>query len=138
MAKLRHIAFAAKDVEATAKFYKEAFEFEELKRVDHPLGYAIVLSDGTINLTVVKFRGMDQLGKGLDYVGIHHIGFLVEDVDAASKKLESLGAACLIPRPEGKELPQGFEVKHRGPDGVVIDLCEHPWAGAEPLETASH
>jgi catechol 2,3-dioxygenase-like lactoylglutathione lyase family enzyme len=134
MAKLRHIAFAAKDVEATAKFYREAFDFNELSRIDHPLGYAISLSDGTINLTIVKFKGMDQLGKGLDYVGIHHIGFLVDDVDAASKKLEALGAKCFVPRPSDKEVPDGFEVKHRGPDGVVIDLCEHPWIGAAPLE----
>lgn len=134
MAKLRHIAIATKDADATAEFYKQAFDMKELSRVDHPLGYAIVLSDGTMNFTVVRFKGMDQLGKGADFVGLHHIGFLVDDVDAASAKLEDLGAACFLPRPKNKEDETvGFEVKHRGPDGVVIDVCEHPWIGAAPL-----
>ena len=137
MAKLRHIALATSDADATAKFYREAFDFTEVGRVDHPLGYAISLSDGTINLTVVRFKGVDQLGKGMDFTGLHHFGFLVDDVDAASKKLESLGAACFMPRPP-KDVVQtdGFEVKHRGPDGVVIDLCDHPWPGSAPLNQA--
>src|SRR5687767_3868110 len=100
MAKLRHIAIATKDADATAEFYKNAFEMKELHRIDHELGYAIVLSDGTMNFTVVRFKGMDQLGKGSDFVGLHHIGFLVDDVDKASEKLESLGAQCFLPRPK--------------------------------------
>ena len=100
---------------STARFYREAFEFEEVGRTDAPLGTAIYLSDGTLNIAIVRFK-TDQLGRGLDYVGLHHIGFVVADVDRASARLAELGAPCLVARPEK---PKGFfEVKHRGPDGA--------------------
>ena len=131
MAKLRHIAIATSDPEATARFYREAFEFEEVGRTDAPLGTAIYLSDGTLNIAIVRFK-TDQLGRGLDYVGLHHIGFVVADVDRASARLAELGAPCLVARPEK---PKGFfEVKHRGPDGVVLDLSDHPWVGSAPID----
>ena len=52
MPRLRHIALAAEDPVATAKFYCDAFDFKELKRYDSPLGFAISLSDGVLNLTI--------------------------------------------------------------------------------------
>jgi len=132
MAKLRHIAIATQDPETTAAFYREAFEFAEVGRTDAPLGTAIYLSDGTLNIAIVRFK-TDQLGRGMDYVGLHHLGFLVDDADAASRKLSALGADCLVARPEK---PKGFfEIKHRGPDGVVLDLSDHPWIGSAPLPT---
>ena len=58
---------------------------------------------------------------------------LVEDVDAATDKLEQLGAKCFAKRPEGG---QGFyETKFHGPDKVVFDITDHPWKGAAPLDT---
>jgi hypothetical protein len=44
------------------------------------LADGVFLSDGTLNMAILKFK-TDQLGKGLDYRGIHHFGMLVEDVD---------------------------------------------------------
>jgi catechol 2,3-dioxygenase-like lactoylglutathione lyase family enzyme len=134
MPRLRHIALAAEDPDATAKFYRDAFDFKELKRYDTPLAYAVSLTDGVINLTVARFRGVDQLGKGLDYFGIHHMGFLVDDVDLWGKKLEAAGAECFLRPEEGKD--HGFEVKFHGPDGVVIDISDHPWPGSAPLHQA--
>ena len=90
MAKLRHIAIAAKDPDAMAEFYKKAFDFEEVRKTDGPLAYGYHLSDGTIDLAILRFK-TDQLGRGLDYAGLHHFGILVEDVAATAKKLEGLG-----------------------------------------------
>lgn len=132
--KLRHLALATQDVEKTANFYKEAFGFEEVKRVDVDLGEAIILTDGTINITVARFR-TDQLGKGLDYVGLHHFGVLVDDVEKASAEAVALGAQCLFDNPA--EMKGSFEVKHVGPDGVVFDLSEHAWVGAKPIDQAA-
>jgi methylmalonyl-CoA/ethylmalonyl-CoA epimerase len=134
MPRLRHIALATDDPDATAKFYCDAFDFKELKRYDSPLGYAISLTDGVLNLTVAKFKGTDQLGKGLDYVGFHHMGFLVDDIDHWSEKLEAAGAECFLRPEKGKD--HGFEVKFHGPDGVVIDISDRPWPGAAPLDKA--
>ena len=133
MAKLRHIAIAAEDPYATAEFYKQAFDFVEVRRTE-PRGegssYGVFLSDGTLNLAILHF-GWDQ-GPGLDFRGIHHFGVLVEDVDEATDRLEQLGAKCVAKRPEGK---QGFyETKFHGPDKVLFDITDHPWKCAAPLE----
>jgi catechol 2,3-dioxygenase-like lactoylglutathione lyase family enzyme len=131
MAKIRHIAISTKDPEATARFYREHFEMNEVGRTSSELADGIYLSDGTINLAILNFK-TDQLGRGMDYVGVHHFGFLVDDVDGMSKQLEADGA----PRFEQSTgSPMSFfEVKHRGPDGVVFDLSGHPWVGAAGLD----
>src|SRR5438045_8791967 len=97
MAKLRHIAIAAKDPDAIAEFYVKAFDFKIVRSNDGPLAYGHHLTDGTIDLAILRFK-TDQLGKGLDYAGLHHFGILVEDVDDAAKRLEGLGGAhCMDP-----------------------------------------
>ena len=133
MAKLRHIAIAAKDPDAMAKFYKKAFDFTEVRKTDGPLAYGYHLSDGTIDLAILRFK-TDQLGKGLDYTGLHHFGILVEDVGEAAKKLEGLGGRHYMD--QGADRIGGFEVKFYGPEGVLFDVAEHPWTGTEPLPAA--
>ena len=58
---------------------------------------------------------------------------LVEDVDAFSKKLESLGAEYYIDRTQQEPNAGYFEKKFYGPERVLFDIAEHAWAGAEPL-----
>jgi len=133
MAKLRHIAIAAEDPFVTAEFYKQAFEFKEVRRLEPGAPgktYGVFLSDGTLNMAILHF-GWDQ-GPGLDFRGIHHFGVLVEDVDEMIEKLEKLGAKCFARRPESQK---GFyETKFHGPDKVVFDITDHPWLGSAPLE----
>jgi catechol 2,3-dioxygenase-like lactoylglutathione lyase family enzyme len=134
MAKLRHIAIAAEDPFATAEFYKQAFDFVEVRRVEPSnipgKSYGVFLSDGTLNMAILRF-GWDQ-GQGLDFRGIHHFGVLVDDVDGAIEKLEALGAECFARRPENQK---GFyETKFHGPDKVVFDITDHPWLGSAPLD----
>jgi catechol 2,3-dioxygenase-like lactoylglutathione lyase family enzyme len=130
MAKLRHIAIAAKDPDAMADFYVKAFDFKIVRSNDGPLAYGHHLSDGTIDLAILRFK-TDQLGKGLDYAGLHHFGILVEDVETAAKKLEGLGGKHYMDQ-DGNRIG-GFEVKFYGPEGVLFDVAEHPWIGTEPL-----
>ena len=132
MAKLRHIAIAAKDPDAMADFYVKAFDFKIVRSNDGPLAYGHHLSDGTIDLAILRFK-TDQLGKGMDYAGLHHFGILVEDVDAFTKKLESLGAEHYIDQGHGAQQAGYFEKKFYGPEHILFDIAEHGWAGAEPL-----
>jgi catechol 2,3-dioxygenase-like lactoylglutathione lyase family enzyme len=134
MAKLRHIAIAAEDPFATAEFYKQAFDFVEVRRIEPSntpgKSYGVFLSDGTLNMAILRF-GWDQ-GQGLDFRGIHHFGVLVDDVDGVIEKLEALGAKCFARRPENQK---GFyETKFHGPDKVVFDITDHPWLGSAPLD----
>ncbi len=135
MPKLRHIAIAAKDPEAMAEFYKNAFDFKEVGRPSGYLADGVFLSDGTLNLAILKFK-TDQLGKGLDYTGIHHFGVLVEDVEEFSKRLAALGAEYYIDRDHQDANAGYFEKKFYGPERVLFDIAEHPWAGCEPLPAA--
>src|SRR6201981_1807880 len=100
MPKLRHIAIAAEDPEAMAEFYKKAFDFKEVGRPNSAVADGGFLSDGTLNMAILKFK-TDQLGKGLDYRGVHHFGVLVEDVGEFSKRLEGLVAEHYIAQGQG-------------------------------------
>ena len=132
MAKLRHLAIACKDPDAMAEFYIKAFDFKNVRTSDGPLAYGHHLSDGTIDLAILRFK-TDQIGRGMDYTGLHHFGILVEDVDEFSKKLEDLGAQHYIDQGHGGAQAGYFEKKFYGPEGVLFDIAEHGWAGAEPL-----
>jgi catechol 2,3-dioxygenase-like lactoylglutathione lyase family enzyme len=137
MPKLRHIAIAAENPEAMADFYKKAFDFVEVGRPNGVLADGVFLSDGTLNMAILKFK-TDQLGKGMDFHGIHHFGVLVEDVEEFSNKLESLGAEHYIDQSQQGHQAGYFEKKFYGPEHVLFDIAEHGWAGAAPLpETAS-
>src|SRR5438309_1705686 len=131
MPKLRHIAIAAEDPEAMAEFYKKAFDFVEVGRPNGVLADGVFLSDGTLNMAILKFK-TDQLGKGMDYTGLHHFGILVEDVDEAAKKVGAYGGKHYMDQDDPGRTG-GFEVKMYGPEGVLFDIAEHPWTGTEPL-----
>jgi catechol 2,3-dioxygenase-like lactoylglutathione lyase family enzyme len=128
MAQIRHIAIAAEHPGKTADFYKKAFGFREVTRFgfdpnkpdDAPRPSGVVLTDGYISLAILKF-GKDQTGVGLDYVGLHHIGFVVDDLDTWTRHLESLGAPNITTL---EDLPPTAhtEIKFRAPDNVVFDI----------------
>jgi methylmalonyl-CoA/ethylmalonyl-CoA epimerase len=131
MAKLRHFAVSTADPEKTAKFYKEAFGMVEVGRTDSPIAHGVYLSDGVINLAVLKYRSAEAAGpeRGTEWYGLHHVGFWVDDVDAAGKAIEKAGGSYMM-----GEIPDSpntfYEVKFRGPDGVICDISAAGWAGA--------
>ena len=132
MAKLRHFAVATADPEKTAEFYKKAFDMIEVGRTDSPIASGVYLSDGTINLAVLKYKSVEAAGpeRGLEWYGLHHFGFWVDDVDAAGKKIEEAGGTYMMG--EATHSPGTYyEVKYRGPDGVICDITANGWAGAE-------
>lgn len=60
MPKLSHIAIAEGPF-TTAEFYKQAFDLTEVGRIE-PAGegksYGVFLSDGTLNMAVLRFVGI--------------------------------------------------------------------------------
>ena len=96
---------------------------------DGTLAYGHHISDGTIDLAILRFK-TDQIGKGMDYTGLHHFGILVDNIEKA-KKVEALAASTTWTR--GSDRTGGFEVKLYGPEGVLFDVAEHPWTGSEAL-----
>lgn len=136
MPKIRHIAIATHDPVKTAAFFVEGFGFREIQRFGDFTGqtpgksYGIYMSDGTLSLAVIKF-GWSQGGKSLDFVGIHHFGIQVEDLEAHTEKLEKMGAEFIAKRPPGAE-DTFYEAKFLGPEKLLLDIAEQPWLGSEP------
>ena len=89
MAQLRHIAMQVPDLEKAATFYEGVFGLKRLKKVEAPIGNAISLSDGVVNLTLLHFPEGTKGGKGgPDWAGLHHFGFVVENERAIEEKIK--------------------------------------------------
>src|SRR5215475_1915246 len=100
MGKIRHIAIQVPDLEKAAAFYEDVFELKRVGKVDSPIGNAISLSDGVVNLTLLHFPEGTNGGKGgPDWAGLHHIGFVVENENATEEKIAALGGAFFMQLP---------------------------------------
>jgi catechol 2,3-dioxygenase-like lactoylglutathione lyase family enzyme len=126
MAKIRHIAYRAADVEAMAKFFVSALGMTITQR---RRSRAIDLSDGSINITVLPMTPAGPDGKSPQQ-GIDHIGFTVADEDATGRLLEAEGATKIRSIELGSTAH--YEVKYKGPEGIVIDLGH--WVGTSPID----
>ena len=127
MGKLRHIAMQVPDLEKAATFYEEVFGLDRVSEAESPIGNAVMLSDGVMNLTLLNFPegtvgGID----GPEWAGLHHFGMVVEDKAATSERIEAKGGRFFM------ELPGDYpgveaETKFKDPNGVVFDVSEHDW-----------
>ena len=94
--------------------------------------HGVILSDGSINITILKFQ-TDQINKGLDYEGFHHMGVVVDDVAAFAQKLEAQGTPLIVGE---DQIPPGaqYEIKYQGPDDIVFDITDVAWPGSVSLD----
>lgn len=137
MGKIKHIAIATQDPDQTAQFYIKVFGLKEIARIDSPGATGFHLTDGEINLAILKFKNDQTAGvpQGKEYTGLHHIGFEVESLEQIDRKLSAAGAPIRNDINEvlglGSNRPAHFnaEVKYSAPDGVIIDVSETGWAG---------
>src|SRR5438552_11153878 len=111
MAKLRHIAYRADDVEAMASFFVNSFDMTIAQRRKNG---AIDLSDGTINITILRNAAPRGDGQPSNH-GIDHLGFTVEDEDAARRQVLAAGGTELNTIDLGGAA--NYEVKFLGPEG---------------------
>ena len=134
MAKIKHIALSTHDPEKTAAFYKETLGLQEVGKVNSPLAEGYYLTDGSINVAILKFKSDYAADKpeGVNFVGLHHFGFKVDDLEETEARLQ---AAQADKRPQmNMAMPQGVshrnvEVKYRGPDDVIFDISSTGWVG---------
>ena len=134
MARIRHIAIATQDPEATARFYIDGLGLQEVGKVDSMTAEGYYLSDGHVNLAILKFKADDPATTegAPKYTGVHHFGLEVDDMAAARARFEGAGAVHRpYPGTDQMEKRGNVEVKFTGPDGVTIDLSEHGWAGTK-------
>jgi catechol 2,3-dioxygenase-like lactoylglutathione lyase family enzyme len=129
MAKLRHIAINVDDLEKEAAFYINAFELKEMGRAgDITKAGAIYLSDGTINLALIRIP--DKSYPNYNPRGLNHLGFVVDDLDVAIDRAEKAGAVATVDR-NHRDAGATWEMKMVGPGdtGIAFDLSDHGWPG---------
>jgi catechol 2,3-dioxygenase-like lactoylglutathione lyase family enzyme len=126
MAKIRHIAYRAEDVDAMAKFFIEAMG---MKMIQQRKNNAIDLSDGTVNITVLPLRAGTHEGEPAKQPGIDHIGFSVDNDQEQFRLMEAAGARKAGAINMGTAY---YEDKFVGPENIIIDIGH--WQGAAPLD----
>lgn len=142
MAKLRHIAFISKQPKVLSDFYQKHFGFEECKVF--PSGSRMVI-DPLFNLAFLQSRG-DEAGAVVGthradgaeverQPGIHHYGFLVDDLNEAVAKLppslnrgKSPQVSAGVGGPEGA---RPAEMRFVDPWGNNVDLSSRGFLGRE-------
>ena len=124
MAKLRHIAMTVPDLEAAAGFYEKTFGMTRASESD----IAVLLTDGVVSLAILKFKTDAQAGdeRGKDFHGLHHMGFVDDDLDGMSAAVDDNGGRYHMRLPDSAE--GATEVKFRDPNGVVFDIVDSGYA----------
>jgi len=126
MAKLRHIAMQVPDLERAARFYETCFDLKRVHQAESPIGNAIMLSDGVMNLTLLNFPdGKGGQKHGPDWAGLHHFGFIVEDEAETKARIEKAGGSFFMTLPQYPGVDA--ESKYKDVNGVVFDISEHGW-----------
>jgi catechol 2,3-dioxygenase-like lactoylglutathione lyase family enzyme len=115
MAKLRHVAITVDDMQATAAFYEKAFGMERVRESD----VAVMLSDGVVSLAIID---ANRNANADSRKGLHHIGFLVEEMADGAAKVEASGG---VYHGQIKNIGGGpmSERKYRDPNGLVFDIA---------------
>ena len=111
------------DIEKTASFYEQSFGMTRARQSDT----AIALSDGVVSLVVIHPSNPNM--KGETVRGLHHIGFLIDDMKAVTDKVEANGATFhggILGTGSGLET----ERKYSDPNGVNFDITMPEYAGA--------
>jgi catechol 2,3-dioxygenase-like lactoylglutathione lyase family enzyme len=129
-AKLRHIALTVPDLKREAAFYEQVFGFTKLRETPN----SIALSDGVMNVTLLKYSADRYAGKdqGNAVIGIDHIGFVVADPKeyaAMDQRIKENGGVFHAEAQAG----QALETKYADPHGIIFDISEpeHTWQGIE-------
>ncbi len=128
--KLRHLAISVPDPEKAAEFYMSAFGMEKVTSVKADLADGVYLTDGTINVALLRYKDDRPMGEGKtkDWFGVHHFGFWVDDVKETQKQIEAAGGKWFMGEMEGDNVY--YELKFADPNGTIFDITHTGWGGA--------
>ena len=141
MGKLRHIAFISQEPKKLSDFYQKYFGFEECKIF--PSGSRMVI-DPLFNLAFLQRAAVESAEAGTHRadgsekeltIGIHHYGFMVDNLDRAVAKLPANLARGTTPQVSagvgGPEGARPAEVRFLDPWGNNVDLSSRGFLGRE-------
>jgi len=117
MARIVHIALKVDELERTSQFYENVFGFKEkdtAKVRDHTSRH---LSDGTIDLALIKYdaeESKESLAAGQGPC-IHHFAIEVEDVEKYAAEIKKYGCDIVSD-------PGVIPIKFHAPGGTVAEI----------------
>ncbi len=134
-----HVGVSVKDMEKSIEFYRDLMEMEEEFRSHHQgerISRVVNVPDAEISVCMLKkgdFRVelIEYIGKKEDpcihqkqnEVGLIHIAFSVDDVDAAYERIKAEGyeffAPPMVTRDNGPKITYFM-----GPDNVVVEIYQ--------------
>ncbi|HEX9454914.1 MAG TPA: VOC family protein, partial [Candidatus Binatia bacterium] len=141
MGKLRHIAFISKEPKKLSDFYQKYFGFEECKvfpsgsrMVIDPLFNLAFLQQAAVEAAISGTHRIDGSESELT-VGIHHYGFVVDNLEQAVAKLPANTTHGANPQisagVSGPEAARPAEVRFIDPWGNNVDLSSRGYLGRE-------
>jgi catechol 2,3-dioxygenase-like lactoylglutathione lyase family enzyme len=126
-----HVHLRSDEPETMARFFEEMFGAEVTRGVYPPgtlypgqLRVSMRVGGQTILVAPRHPHEPTQAAPRFPYNGIEHIGFTVDDVDAAVAELKAKGAEVPIgPVTRSPGLHLAFV---RGPEGIMVELVQRP------------
>ena len=130
LTEIDHIAIAVHDLEAAIAYYQEAFGAEvhhrEIVESDGVEEALVKVADSYIQLTTAT-RPDSPIAKYLDKKGegLHHVGYRVDDCQAALDAMVEAGATPIdqAPRPGSRGTTVAF-MHPKGSIGTLIELVK--------------
>lgn len=125
-----HVHLRSSDPEATARFFETMFGLEAQRSIYppgtlYPGKLRVTIKVGPTQRILVAPTHPDDPTKpppGFPYYGVEHIGFTVDDVDAACAELTAKGAQVVIgplTRDAGTRL-----AFIKGPDDIMVEIVQ--------------
>ena len=117
MARIVHIALKVEDLERTTEFYENVFGFKEMETAkvrDHTSRH---LSDGTIDLALIKYdaeESKESLAAGQGPC-IHHFAIEVDDVEKYAAEIKKYGCEIVSD-------PGVIPIKFHAPGGTGAEI----------------
>jgi catechol 2,3-dioxygenase-like lactoylglutathione lyase family enzyme len=131
-----HIGLCVRDLERSRRFYVDGLGFEEYARfeidrqiaeVDPPCDFTsfFIQKDG-LRIELLDYRSPGVFGEPVNrrnHVGLTHLSFVVDDVDAAARELESYGGTIIEGTRSGQDDPDMVQIIFLAdPDGTRVEL----------------
>lgn len=142
-----HIGLCVTDLERSMRFYCEGIGFKPHKRfhltrqiaeVDAPVDVtAQFIMLGTLEIELLYYASPGTIGQPhqrRNHLGLTHLSFVVDDVEASALELEALGGTILQDTRNDTDDPEAERILFLAdPDGTRVELMSipagHPYWG---------
>ncbi len=126
--KIDHLGVAVKNVEESAKFYRDILGLETGEPMERHGMKMVFVKIGESNFELIEDQNPDSvIAKYIEKKGegIHHVSMVVDDIEAELKAVKEKGVTLIDEKPRiGAE---GFPVAFlhpRSTNGVLVEFCQ--------------